>query len=296
MRTGAGLDGEPHENHSMRSTHDPWCTQLCAWMHRPPSCSWKLPSGTQQGAACGGPPRGARLLLPGLPQDGVRLDAHALHGVHHDQRAVAEPRRRAHLAAEVHMARRIDQVDKVTCARPGEAPVACARASQGLPQHAWPPPSTPVRECCPQTCYAHTCKLPAWGSRYVEPSRALSCAPLSSLSCAVAGTGELPGSPAAPGMCRRPMELDFMVMPRACSAGTASTAGTTRTAAPPYQQLRPACSARAGTCKAPASVLDRRTLCRAVQATARLQGSARGSAAAPACGPGRACSSSRLSR
>jgi hypothetical protein len=36
------------------------------------------------------------------------------------------------------------------------------------------------------------------------------------------------------------MELDFMVMPRACGAGTASAAGATRTGAPPHQQLRQA--------------------------------------------------------
>ena len=40
--------------------------------------------------------------------------------------------------------------------------------------------------------------------------------PFSSLSWAVGGAAALPGSPAAPGMCSRPIELDFMVMPRAC--------------------------------------------------------------------------------
>ena len=58
------------------------------------------------------------LLLPGLAQDGVRLDADALHRVHHHQRAVAQARRRADLAAEVHMPRRVDQVDQMPCMAP----------------------------------------------------------------------------------------------------------------------------------------------------------------------------------
>ena len=60
----------------------------------------------------------AHLLLPGLAQDGMRLDADALHRVHHHQRAIAQARRRADLAAEVHMPRRVYQVDQMPCMAP----------------------------------------------------------------------------------------------------------------------------------------------------------------------------------
>ena len=59
---------------------------------------------------------GARLLLPGLAQHCVCLDADALHCVHDHQRAIAKPRCRADLAAEVHMPRGVDEVDEVPCA------------------------------------------------------------------------------------------------------------------------------------------------------------------------------------
>lgn len=41
------------------------------------------------------------------------LDVNALHGVHQHQSAVAEPRCRGNLAAEIHVTRRVDQVDVV---------------------------------------------------------------------------------------------------------------------------------------------------------------------------------------
>jgi hypothetical protein len=53
------------------------------------------------------------LLLVRLPQHRVRLDAHALHGVHHHHAAVAEAHCRGHLGAEVDVARRVDEVDQV---------------------------------------------------------------------------------------------------------------------------------------------------------------------------------------
>ena len=43
------------------------------------------------------------------------LDADPLHSIDHDQGPIAEPRSSGHLAAEVHMARRVDQVHKVLC-------------------------------------------------------------------------------------------------------------------------------------------------------------------------------------
>ena len=47
-------------------------------------------------------------FLPRLSQHRVRLHAHPLHDVHDDQAPVAQPRRRRHFAAKIHVSRRID--------------------------------------------------------------------------------------------------------------------------------------------------------------------------------------------
>ena len=75
--------------------------------------------------------RPPRLLLPGLAQHGMRLDAHALHSVHHHQRAVAQPRGRAHLAAEVHVAGRVDQIDQVAWRRMQAVPSGACQSCKG---------------------------------------------------------------------------------------------------------------------------------------------------------------------
>ena len=59
---------------------------------------------------------GARLLLPGLAQHCMGLDANAFHSIHHNQRAVAEARSSADLAAEVHMPGGVDEIDQMPCA------------------------------------------------------------------------------------------------------------------------------------------------------------------------------------
>ncbi len=56
------------------------------------------------------------LLLPSLAQYSMCLNADAFNSVHYNQRAIAKPRSCADLAAEVHMPRRIDEVDQVPCA------------------------------------------------------------------------------------------------------------------------------------------------------------------------------------
>ena len=55
--------------------------------------------------------RWKHLFLPSLAQDSVCLYAHAFHRVDHHQSAVAQPRSSADLAAEVHMPRRVYEVD-----------------------------------------------------------------------------------------------------------------------------------------------------------------------------------------
>ena len=54
-----------------------------------------------------------------LLDDGLGLGRGALHHVHHDDGAVAEPHGRRHLRAEVHVPRGVDQVDEVRLVRAG---------------------------------------------------------------------------------------------------------------------------------------------------------------------------------
>lgn len=60
----------------------------------------------------------AYLFLPGLPQHCVCLNADALYSIHHHQRAIAQPCSGADLAAEVHMPRRVYEVDQVAWIHP----------------------------------------------------------------------------------------------------------------------------------------------------------------------------------
>jgi hypothetical protein len=79
----------------------------------------------------------AYLLLEGLPQHRVRLDAHALHGVHHHQRAVAQPRRGRHLAASAsaragpsRVAERVRLLGEAKLHVPVHAATSCAGAAR----------------------------------------------------------------------------------------------------------------------------------------------------------------------
>lgn len=56
--------------------------------------------------------RNKYLLLPGLPEDSMCLDANPLHCIHYDQSSITQSGRSADLAAEVHMPRGVYQIDK----------------------------------------------------------------------------------------------------------------------------------------------------------------------------------------
>lgn len=99
------------------------CLQECSVpQHALPPCS--AGSGkTDSTAKCAQ----AYLLLPSLPEHSVGLDADALHCINQHHSPIAQPCSRRHLAAEVYMARGIDQVDQVPCSRRGTGCVELER-------------------------------------------------------------------------------------------------------------------------------------------------------------------------
>ena len=162
------------------------------------------------------------LLLPSLPEHGVRLNADALYCVNQHHGPIAQPCSCRHLAAEVYMARRVDQVDQVPCSK-GEQAMSWRSnrldAVAGLCRNS----GESMGFIGISTAGVNSLML----SQDDNPSRLAGNRDVAQLAAphlpfaAFSSSEQLrmpPGLRAAPGTWSSEMELLFMVMPRACSS------------------------------------------------------------------------------